>query len=57
MICSYCSGEVTWRGPLSALTHTECKDCGRTNCQQVDEAAEFADWGDDDHGPDDMEDQ
>lgn len=52
MICAYCFGEVTWRGPLSNLTHTECNDCGRTNCQQVDESAEGAD-----HGPDDMEDQ
>ena len=47
MICAYCFGAVTWRGPLSNLTHTECKDCGRTNCQQVDEAVESADPGDD----------
>lgn len=35
MICRYCAGHVTWRGPLSHLTHTECQDCGRTNCQEV----------------------
>lgn len=34
MICSYCSGTVRWCGPLSALTHTQCDDCGRTNCQE-----------------------
>lgn len=43
MICSYCFGEVTWRGPPSKLTHTECNDCGRTNCQQVDESEEEPD--------------
>ena len=37
MICAYCFGQVTWRGPLSALTHTECNDCERTNCQQAAE--------------------
>lgn len=28
MICSVCGGECEWRGPLSALTHVECKKCG-----------------------------
>jgi hypothetical protein len=42
MICAFCNGTVTWRGPLSNLTHTECADCGRQNCQQVDEANEDA---------------
>jgi hypothetical protein len=36
MICSTCFGHVTWRGPFSALTHTECEDCGRQNNQQVE---------------------
>lgn len=33
MVCSYCGGSVTWRGPWSNLSHTECEDCGRWNCQ------------------------
>lgn len=37
MICQYCGGQVVWMGPLSQLTHTECQDCGRTNCQEVDD--------------------
>ena len=38
MICSICgSGNVEWKGPLVALTHTECADCGGTNCQEVEE--------------------
>lgn len=41
MICAHCNGQVTWRGPLSALTHTECESCGRQNCQRVD-----PDWHD-----------
>jgi len=47
MECGKCGGLVTWRGPLSALTHTECESCGGINCQLVeceqedeDEAAE-----------------
>lgn len=37
MIRSVCnSPNVTWRGPLTALTHTECGDCGATNCQQAE---------------------
>jgi len=37
MICSRChSPTVTWRGPLSALTHTECSHCGGVNCQEVE---------------------
>ena len=35
MQCERCNGEVTWRGPLSALTHTECGSCGGINCQRV----------------------
>lgn len=35
MICSRCGGSVTWRGPWSNLTHTECEDCGAVNCQEV----------------------
>ena len=33
MQCALCGGLVTWRGPLSALTHTECESCGGQNCQ------------------------
>jgi hypothetical protein len=36
MKCSFCGGPVTWRGPLSNLTHTECATCGRQNCQEVE---------------------
>ena len=36
MICSFCNGNVIWRGPLLNLTHTECEDCGRHNCQMID---------------------
>lgn len=36
MICAFCNGDVEWRGPLSALTHTECRTCHRTNCQVLD---------------------
>ena len=36
MICERCGTEtVTWRGPLVALTHTECSRCGGINCQRV----------------------
>lgn len=38
MICAHCNTDtVTWRGPYSMLTHTECSTCGGINCQQVDE--------------------
>lgn len=33
MQCSQCGGLVTWRGPLSSFTHTECHDCGAVNSQ------------------------
>ncbi len=33
MICEQCGGRVTWRGPMSALTHTQCESCGGINCQ------------------------
>lgn len=37
MRCSICGGgNVTWRGPLSNLTHTECAECGGRNCQEVE---------------------
>ena len=36
MICSKCgSDRVEWKGPLVNLTHTECGECGGTNCQVV----------------------
>ena len=37
MKCNLCGGLVTWRGPLTALTHTKCASCGGVNCQEVDE--------------------
>lgn len=36
MTCSLCGGLVTWRGRLSALTHTQCAKCGEKNCQIVE---------------------
>lgn len=34
MICGCCgTGEVIWVGPFSALTHTECQNCGAINSQ------------------------
>jgi hypothetical protein len=35
MRCQKCSGEVIWRGPLSDLTHTQCRSCGGINCQRA----------------------
>ncbi|MBH0112688.1 hypothetical protein I5E68_06955 [Novosphingobium sp. YJ-S2-02] len=40
MICACCGGHVTWRGPLSNLTHTECASCGAVNAQLVDQAGD-----------------
>lgn len=41
MICSLCGGHnVTWRGPLTNLTHTQCADCGGINCQQIEDIEE-----------------
>ncbi|MFG1413419.1 hypothetical protein V5G24_20115 [Xanthobacter sp. VTT E-85241] len=38
MICDRCgTATITWRGPLSALTHTECSSCGGMNCQRVED--------------------
>lgn len=36
MVCASCGGLVTWRGPLIALTHTECCQCGAVNNQVVE---------------------
>lgn len=36
MTCSHCGGYVEWKGPLSALTHTECESCGSVNSQIPD---------------------
>jgi DnaJ-class molecular chaperone len=33
MECSLCGGYVEWKGPLTALTHTECHGCGAVNSQ------------------------
>jgi hypothetical protein len=37
MICSSCGGSVTWCGPMSDLTHTECAGCGAHNNQIADQ--------------------
>lgn len=34
MICNSCGGRVLWKGPLTALTHTECEGCGAINNQE-----------------------
>ncbi|MEX6144612.1 hypothetical protein AB6G46_10860 [Providencia hangzhouensis] len=31
MICADCGGEVVWVGPITNLSHTECKQCGSVN--------------------------
>ncbi|CQH41983.1 Uncharacterised protein [Yersinia frederiksenii] len=36
MQCQYCGGTVIWKGPFSALTHTECQECGAINSQVVE---------------------
>jgi hypothetical protein len=37
MVCMYCcTATVTWRGPWSNLTHTECSKCGSRNCQIIE---------------------
>lgn len=40
MKCERCGGLVTWRGPLSALTHTQCDGCDGINCQVVADECE-----------------
>lgn len=45
MQCERCGGLVTWRGPLSALTHTQCDGCGGINCHVYEPtAAELAEF-------------
>lgn len=39
MQCEYCGGNVEWQGPLSNLTHTKCLNCGKINCQIINEEA------------------
>lgn len=47
MVCDHCGKTgIRWRGPLAALTHTECPHCGGINCQRVD--PEFDDISDGD---------
>jgi hypothetical protein len=43
MQCELCGGLVTWRGPLSALTHTECENCGGQNCQVAEPVGDDTD--------------
>ncbi len=49
MRCSYCNGSVLWMGPLTALSHTQCQDCGRTNCQEPESVPEEGDDPDEDN--------
>jgi len=37
MICKFCGGRVTWRGPMTALAYTQCESCGAQNCEQEEE--------------------
>lgn len=44
MICRACGTDtVTWRGPITALTHTECSRCGGINMQAEEADEEGAD--------------
>jgi DNA-directed RNA polymerase subunit RPC12/RpoP len=43
MVCASCGGHVTWRGPITNLTQTECADCGAINNQLVDQPNEQED--------------
>jgi hypothetical protein len=36
MICEKCGGQVEWKGPLTALTHTQCLNCGAINSQVIE---------------------
>lgn len=40
MTCRSCGGACVWRGPLSALTHTECTQCGAVDNQEPEEVPE-----------------
>jgi hypothetical protein len=51
MICSRCGGPVTWRGPWSNLSHTECERCGARNAQVSEE--DFDDINDEILDPED----
>ena len=44
MICKKCNGQVIWVGPMSALTHTECQECGAVNAQVEEEPSERSDF-------------
>lgn len=37
MTCSVCFGRVQWMGPITALTHTECEECGSINAQLIEQ--------------------
>ena len=43
MQCSQCGGLVTWQGPLSELTHTQCQNCGGINCQIIETNSNYCD--------------
>lgn len=36
MKCSFCGGSVAWVGNLIDNPSTQCADCGRRNCQEVE---------------------
>lgn len=44
MICKKCNGQVIWVGPMSALTHTECQECGAIDSQVVEGSDKCADY-------------
>lgn len=39
MICRACDGLVLWQGPLAALTHTQCVQCGAVNTEKLEDHA------------------
>jgi hypothetical protein len=36
MKCSFCGGVVSWVGNLIDNPSTQCADCGRRDCQEVE---------------------
>lgn len=50
MICKFCGGIVIWKGPLTALTHTECQNCGAINAQIPEDEEPEEDEEDSEYG-------
>jgi hypothetical protein len=44
MKCSFCGGAVSWVGNLIDNPSTQCADCGRRNCQEVEPGPYDDDW-------------